>query len=151
MQFTLATVAALFGASAIAAPAPQATDAPNPSENIEITNFSVRKQENGTLTNVNFSLTGRDATDLACVGANPALPSEVITCGESKYRFTLREGTESEFALRIYHELGLAVGFWGEGDVPSYCHAGGLGDLLCTQVNSPTTIVIDNTPPPVNP
>ncbi|KAI8240979.1 hypothetical protein K4K55_013032 [Colletotrichum sp. SAR 10_96] len=151
MQFSLATVAALFGASALAAPAPQTTDAPTPSENIVINDFSVRKQVNGTLSYVSFTLSGDDATDLACSGANPALPSEVITCGESKYRFTLRTGAESEFALRIYHELGLAVGFWGEGDVPAYCHAGGLGDLLCNQVNAPATIVIDNTPPPVNP
>lgn len=43
-----------------------------------------------------------------------------------------------------------SFGYWGEGDVFTYCHAGGLGDLLCNQVN-PTTIVIDSTPPPVNP
>ncbi|WQF82699.1 Putative alternaria alternata allergen 1 [Colletotrichum destructivum] len=148
MKFTLATVAALFGASAIAAPAPQ-EDAPRPSENIDIADLSVRKQQNGTVTNVSFLLSGDDATDLACQG-NTGVPSDVITCGDSKYRFTIRQGTETEFALRIYHELGLAVGYWGEGDVFTYCHAGGLGDLLCNQVY-PTTIVIDNNPPPVNP
>ncbi|KAL0937218.1 uncharacterized protein CTRU02_206949 [Colletotrichum truncatum] len=151
MQFTLATVAALFGASALAAPAPQANDAPRPSENIDISNFSVRKEQDGTLVNISFNLSGDDAKDLLCESANPELPStEVVTCGDSKYRFTLKEGSETEFALRIYHELGLAVGFWGEGDVPAYCHAGGLDQLLCAQTN-PTTIVIDNTPPPVNP
>ncbi|KAF6794979.1 hypothetical protein CSOJ01_13557 [Colletotrichum sojae] len=149
MKFTLATAAALLGASALAAPAPQ-TEEPRPSENIDISNFYVRKQQDGTITNVNFLLKGDDAADLACVGDNPGLPSDVITCSDSKYRFTLREGSESEFALRIYHELGLAVGYWGEGDVPTYCRAGGLGDLLCGQVAG-TTIVIDNTPPPVNP
>ncbi|GJC84722.1 effector protein PevD1 [Colletotrichum liriopes] len=145
MKFALATIAALFGSSAIAAPAPQ-DDASRPSENIDIADLSVRKQQNGTVTNVSFLLSGDDATNLACQGATD-VPSDVITCGESKYRFTIRQGTETEFALRIYHELGLAFGYWGEGDVFTYCHAGGLGDLLCNQVN-PTTIVIDSTPLP---
>ncbi|KAF4779554.1 hypothetical protein HER10_EVM0004916 [Colletotrichum scovillei] len=149
MKFTLATVTSLFGVAALAAPAPQETEEPRPYENIDIADLSVRKQQNGTVTNVSFLLSGNNATDLACQGAT-GVPSDVITCGESKYRFTIRPGKETEFALRIYHELGLAFGYWGEGDVFTYCHAGGLGDLLCNQVN-PTTIVIDSTPPPVNP
>lgn len=37
-----------------------------------------------------------------------------------------------------------SVGFYGEGDVPTYCHAGGNGpnDFVC-QETSATTIVID--------
>lgn len=36
-----------------------------------------------------------------------------------------------------------SFGFYGEGNVPTYCRAGGNGpqDFVCTQVN-PTTIVI---------
>ncbi|GKT42767.1 effector protein PevD1 [Colletotrichum spaethianum] len=142
MKFTLATVAALFGASAIAVPTPQAD--PNTYENIDIADLSVRKQENGTVTSVSFSLSGKNATGLACQGAT-SVPSEVITCGDSKYRFSIQPGVTTEFALRIYHELGLAVGFYGEGDVFTYCHAGGLGDELCNQLY-PTTIVIDANP-----
>ncbi|WYZ39561.1 hypothetical protein EsH8_III_001475 [Colletotrichum jinshuiense] len=149
MKLTLATVATLLGASAIAAPAPQESDAPRPSENIDIADLSVRKHENGTVTNVSFTLSGNNATDLPCQGAT-GIPSDVITCSESSYSFTIRAGSETEFSLRIYHALGLAFGYWGEGDVPTYCHAGGLGDLLCNQVY-PTTIVIDSTPPPVIP
>ncbi|KAK2015835.1 hypothetical protein LZ32DRAFT_689495 [Colletotrichum eremochloae] len=148
MQFTLATVVALFGASAIAAPAPQ-LEGNLPSENIDISGLSVRRHEDGTVTNVNFHLSGDDAKDLLCEGAT-GVPSEVITCGETKYRFAILKGEETDYALRIYHELGPAVGYWGQGDVFTYCHAGGLGDLLCDQVN-PTTIVINSNPPPINP
>lgn len=46
---------------------------------------------------------------MTCEKSNPALPSDVITCGETKYRFALKEGTdEYEFGLHLYHELGLA-------------------------------------------
>ncbi|KAJ0167997.1 hypothetical protein CTA2_11375 [Colletotrichum tanaceti] len=149
MKFTLATAVALFGASAIAAPAPPQEDAPRPSENIDIAEFSVRKYQNGTVADVSFLLSGDDATDLDCQ-ANTGIPSDVITCGDSKYRFTVRQGTGIDYILRIYHELGIASGYWGEGSVFTHCRAGGLGSLLCDQV-FPKTIVIDSTPPPVNP
>ncbi|KAJ0168002.1 hypothetical protein CTA2_11360 [Colletotrichum tanaceti] len=170
MKFTLATAVALFGASAIAAPAPPQEDAPRPSENIDIAEFSVRKYQNGTVADVSFLLSGDDATDLDCQ-ANTGIPSDVITCGDSKYRFTVRQGTGIDYILRIYHELGIAYvfqsnestallsitntgiyrsGYWGEGSVFTHCRAGGLGSLLCDQV-FPKTIVIDSTPPPVNP
>ncbi|TEA16310.1 Effector protein PevD1 [Colletotrichum sidae] len=151
MQLTLATVTALFGAAALAAPAPQAEPLPN--ENVKIADFAVRKGLNGTITNVYFSLTGNNATDLPCSGANPAFPSDVINCvnSDSKYRFTLRKGTKTDYALRIFHELSIAAGFWGEGDVPSYCHTGGLGQVTCNQVGGPIVINIDATGPPINP
>ncbi|KAK2042771.1 hypothetical protein LZ31DRAFT_555859 [Colletotrichum somersetense] len=148
MKFTLATVVALFGASAIAAPAPQGASV-LPYENIDISDLSVRRLQNGTVTNVNFLLSGNDAKDLAC-GAATDVPSYVITCGESKYRFAIFHGNKTDYGLRIYHELAPAVGYWGQGDVATYCHAGGLGDLLCNQIN-PTTIVINSNPTPLNP
>ncbi|KAK1978090.1 hypothetical protein LZ30DRAFT_691688 [Colletotrichum cereale] len=143
MKFTLATVAALFGASALAAPTPQEGGV-SPSETIDISNLSVRKQVNGTVTNVNFRLSGDAAQNLLCEGA-VGVPSNVTSCGESKYRFSIQKGNETDYSLRIYHELGTAYGFWGQGDVFTYCHAGGLGDLLCNQVY-PTSIVISSDP-----
>ncbi|KAI9151369.1 Effector protein PevD1 [Paramyrothecium foliicola] len=156
---TIAT--GLFAAFAAAAPANVARqEETRPSENINIKDFLVRKynEPNGTVTInvVDFKLSGDDATDLSCTAQSPEwpIPSEVVTCGDSKYRFSLQPGSEEgeEFSLRVYHELGLAVGYWGQGDVPTYCRAGGngAGDFVCTQV-AETTIVIDNTPPPVNP
>ncbi|EOD43152.1 putative major allergen alt [Neofusicoccum parvum UCRNP2] len=144
MRFSIAAATAVFGAIAAAAPAPQSTGAPDPNtyENIDISDFTVRK--NDGIQAVFFKLSGKNATDLDCSASNPGFPSDVITCGETKYRFALYPGSTTEFGLRLYHELGLAVGFYGEGDIPTYCHAGGNGpdDFVCSQVN-PTTIVID--------
>ncbi|KAF4303572.1 putative protein elicitor [Botryosphaeria dothidea] len=148
MRFTVAAATALFGTIAAAAPtSPQSSSPPDPNtyENIDIDDLYVRK--NDGIQSVSFKLSGKNATDLDCSASNPGLPSEVITCGESKYRFALENGETTEFALHIYHELGLAFGFSAKGDVPTYCHAGGNGpdDFVCAQTN-PTTIVIDANP-----
>ncbi|RYP86373.1 hypothetical protein DL769_000757 [Monosporascus sp. CRB-8-3] len=133
MRFTIATAAALFGATVYGA-----------SENIDISNLSVWKDQSGKVTGASFSLTGADATDLSCEVQNPAaIPTEVITCGDSKYRFALEKGDSTEFALHVYHDLGGFAGRSGRGDVFTYCHAGGLNRMLCSQQN-PTTIVINS-------
>jgi hypothetical protein len=43
----------------------------------------------------------------------------------------------------LYKELGTAVGFTGEGPIPTYCHAGGDGpqDFVCSQVAFVTIVV----------
>lgn len=107
MKSTLTAIVALFSASAMAAIVPQASEVLNPSENIDIADLSVRKQQNGTVTSISFTLSGSETTDLACQGATD-VPSGVINCGDSMYRFAIQAGTESEFALRIYHQLSLA-------------------------------------------
>lgn len=81
-----------------------------PSETVEIFNFMVRKDvsENGTQIDVvDFKLNGMDANGLGCTGQAPAFtPSELVTCGGSKYRFSLHAGTDgAEFSLRIFHDL----------------------------------------------
>jgi hypothetical protein len=71
------------------------------------------------------------------------------------------ENSTDTFAIRVYHELGTAYvfrastfmnnkltnlnsfGFWGEGEVPTYCHAGGNGinDFVCQQTNAYTMVI----------
>ncbi|KAI8937831.1 hypothetical protein NX059_005524 [Plenodomus lindquistii] len=153
MQFL--TLAALFGA-AIAAPAPQTSDCPNPAhcgtpqnpanyENIDISDYYLRKN-NGVIQAVGFKLSGDNATDIACsVGVTPTLPTEVIHCADDKYKFVLTapEGDENP-GLTIYHETGLAQGKWGEGPSPNlYCRAGGNGpeDFICNQVSFYTLVI----------
>ncbi|RYP75030.1 hypothetical protein DL771_002678 [Monosporascus sp. 5C6A] len=148
MRFTIATAAALFfGATAYALPQRgEAPPDPNTYENIDISDLSVWKDESGKVTSAYFGLTGRDATDLSCEVRNvEKLPTEVITCGDSMYRFALDKGESTEFSLRIYHDLGGSAGFYGQGDVFTYCHAGGLNRMICAQ-QFPTTIVIDSRP-----
>lgn len=110
MRFTLATIAALVGATS-AAPAAQTSGGPpdpNTYENIDISDFSLRKTLEGNVTTVSFNLSGDDADNLLCQAENPAIPSEVITCGDSKYRFVIDKAEDSNWALTIYHELGPA-------------------------------------------
>ncbi|KAI1371064.1 hypothetical protein F4677DRAFT_322032 [Hypoxylon crocopeplum] len=160
MRFTIATAAALlFSASALAAPAAHSARQDNGdpmSEDVTITEFYVHKAgangtSSGTVDGVSFHLSGENATDLICDATadvvTSGVPTDVITCGDSKYRFALLAGPEAAtWTLRVYHELGLAVGFYGAGDVPTYCHSGGLDNQVCVQVQTPVTIHIDSLP-----
>lgn len=151
MQFF--TIASLFAAAVVAAPAPQSTGCPNPAhcggapdpskyENIDISEFYLRK--NDGIQNAGFKLAGNNVTDITCeIGAVPSLPSEVVTCGTSDYRFGLTKGESSEFGLAIYHQTSPFAGKYAIGDVPTYCHAGGDGpdDFVCSQVNALTIVI----------
>ncbi|KAF9699084.1 hypothetical protein EKO04_003090 [Ascochyta lentis] len=151
MQFF--TVASALFAAALAAPAPQTTGCPNPAhcgpasdpsqyENIDISEFYLRK--NNGIQNAGFKLTGNNVTDIACeIGVVPTLPSEIITCGNSSYRFGLTQGKESDYGLAIYHQTAPFAGKMAIGDVPTYCHAGGDGpdDFVCSQANALTIVI----------
>jgi hypothetical protein len=152
MQFL--TAATLF-AAALAAPTPQTPDCPNPAhcggsapldpasyENIDISDFFLRK--NPGIQSAGFKLTGNNGTVACSIGAVESLPSAVEACGDSKYRFGLIESTDgSEIGLRLYREIGPAVGLTGEGNVPAYCHAGGNGvdDMACAQIGYVTIVI----------
>lgn len=157
MKSTTALVYGLAAAAAAAIAAP--TDAqPLRTEDISITDLFVRKHVTGSeerIDSVGFKLSGDNATDLDCVAQNPEFPDpkRATDCGTSKYRFTLRPGRDgSGFMLRIYHELGTAVGLWGQGNCPLHCHTGGSGpsDVACTQV-ADLKIVLGSSGPPVDP
>lgn len=154
MQFTFAAVSALL-ATALAAPAPQTTGCPNPAhcggsppdpstyENVDIADLYIRK--NNGIQSASFKLTGANATDLACeIGVVPELPSEVVTCGDSDYRFGLTKGENTEFGLAIYHQTAPFSGKYLIGDAPTYCRAGGNGpdDFVCSQTSDYLTFVI---------
>jgi hypothetical protein len=102
MQFIVAS--ALF-AAAIAAPAPVSQTS---SENINISDYFLRK--NNGIQAVDFTLQGNNGTVKCAIGATPSLPSEVVACGDSKYRFGLIKPTAaySDAGLAVYHEYGPA-------------------------------------------
>ena len=104
MLFTL-TITALLSTLAAAAPNPQ-TSTPTPNEIASVTDFLVRRH-GSTVDVVDFKLTGRNATDLACTASGPKL-STIYNCGESKYRFSLSNGTETDYGLVVYHEVAFA-------------------------------------------
>jgi hypothetical protein len=152
MQFF--TVASALFAAALAAPAPQTTGCPNPAhcggsppdpstyENIDVSEFYLRK--NDGIQNAGFKLSSNGNATISCeIGAVPTLPSEVVTCGSSDYRFGLVKGQESDYGLAIYHQTSPFAGKYNVGDVPTYCHAGGNGpnDFVCSQVNALTIVI----------
>jgi hypothetical protein len=144
MQFI--TVASLFAAAALAAPAAIPQDVPAYVETVTVTKFFLRKNtETGTIDSVDFKLSGDDATDISCAISAPTLPSETITCGDnSPYRFILTKSTDAtrEVELSIYHQTGQASGIWNAAPAPAlYCHAGGngAGDFVCQQIEEKVT------------
>lgn len=106
----VSVAATFFAGLAAAVPAPQSTGAPDPAtyENIDIAEFTVRENADGSLMATSFLLSGEAAANLTCSASDPSLPSEVYICGDSKYRFALVPGSEYKYGLRIYHELGTA-------------------------------------------
>ncbi|KAI0844658.1 hypothetical protein F5Y00DRAFT_248286 [Daldinia vernicosa] len=149
MRFTATAVTALlFGANAMA----QDLN----SEDVSIADFIVHKAgasggSAGIVDGVSFKLTGNDATDLSCSATadqiTDGVPTDVITCGDSKYRFALVGSPDySTFILQVFHELGTASGLSGQGTIGTYCRSGGLDNVVCTQAQSPTTIHLDSLP-----
>lgn len=115
MQFI--TVASALFAAALAAPTPQNSDCPKPThcggsapdpstyENIDISDYYLRKDDG--IQSISFKLSGNNATNIACeIGAVPTLPSEVVACGESDYRFGVIESPNGQTGpgLAIYHQ-----------------------------------------------
>ena len=96
-------LSALSLSLATAAPASEALR----HEDIAVADLYVRMlPENNTVTNISFRISGDNATALDCIRQDPGLPSPVFTCGDSKYRFALYKGKVTDYALRLYHELG---------------------------------------------
>ncbi|KAI0471744.1 hypothetical protein GGR56DRAFT_88984 [Xylariaceae sp. FL0804] len=155
-SLSIALTALLAGLAAAARPQQRARrSAAAMSENVSVSDFTVTETigtaANGsttvTVSGVSFLLTGDDATDLECDAAT-GVPSEVITCGDSDYSFALYPAPDgyAAYTLRVYHALGVAVGYYGEGSVPVYCHAGGGSNEDCSQVVTPVNITIDSLP-----
>ncbi|EAT91695.1 hypothetical protein HBI56_012000 [Parastagonospora nodorum] len=157
MQFI--TAATLF-AVALAAPTPQTADCPNPAhcgetsptvyENINITGFSLRKN-NGAVESISFKLTGDEAQEpIQCsIPKFTTFPSEMVTCddGKSNYRVVAIKPKDAtaDADLAIYHQTGQASGLWQEAPLPAnYCHAGGNGpdDFICAQIPDVYTVVL---------
>lgn len=104
MQFF--TIASLFAATALAAPS---CAAPHPdTETASITRYTLRK--NNGIKSVSFKLTSGDVTVDCSIGVVPALPSEVVGCGNSAYSFGLTApvGDFSDASVIIYHQTGEA-------------------------------------------
>ncbi|KAI1485879.1 hypothetical protein F5X96DRAFT_682464 [Biscogniauxia mediterranea] len=125
MRFT-AAAALIFGATALA-------------ETVNITKFTVHK-DNGAVDSYSFHLSGDEAADATC-SASGAIPSDTITCGETKYRFQVSAGVDdSTFNLKIFHELSTAAGSSGVAAITTNCRSGGGNTNVC-EATAPSNVI----------
>ncbi|KAG6002938.1 hypothetical protein E4U21_002503 [Claviceps maximensis] len=119
-------------------------------ENITVKNLFLQKS-NGNINHAGFQLSGRNATDLPCDVTNPVVKPfgqspGVYSCvnADSMYRFSLMPGTSDyDITVHVYHELGTAFGFQGEGVVALNCHGVNSPDNQnCGQVSEASTFPI---------
>ncbi|KAL2066573.1 hypothetical protein VTL71DRAFT_2644 [Oculimacula yallundae] len=129
MQFSTLAISSVFAAIAAA----------QSSETVQISSLFIRDNEG--LQYTGFEL---QPANVKCEASAPNLADyKVSLCGDSAYRFAVN-GTNSEYTLRIYKELGPAYGYYGESEIlPVYCRAGGNGinDRVCTQVGDAEVLI----------
>ncbi|EKG19977.1 hypothetical protein MPH_02707 [Macrophomina phaseolina MS6] len=128
------SIAALFGALALAKPVIRATG-----ETVTVTDLIIN-QSNDHLDAVTFKLNVDDG--ITCSASNTTFPSPVVSCGTSDYRFALVPGKEVIYTLRLYHDLGSGAGIYGEATVP--CN--GPIPSLCEQVGLGFNVTLDSEP-----
>ncbi|KAK7910562.1 hypothetical protein PG985_013043 [Apiospora marii] len=152
MQFTFVAVAALFGAAMAApAPVPQSDEI---KESVQITKFHARKSHlNGGLTgpvdSIDFAITASaeaGTMGFACTASaeegeeSLKFKPNLYRCNggteNAHYSFELNApvGDDNKFSLTIIHQTGIAFGYWGAVEVPTYCHAGGAETMVCQQI-----------------
>jgi hypothetical protein len=62
----------------------------------------------GAVKNVSLKLSGDDANNLACSAENPTLgvqAADSTRCGDSDYLFSLVRGSDTDYAVAVFHEL----------------------------------------------
>ncbi|KAF2089469.1 hypothetical protein K490DRAFT_63604 [Saccharata proteae CBS 121410] len=98
-------------------------------EQVKVSDISIR--DNDGIQAASFKLNGT----IDCSLDKPKSGS----CSNKKYNFGIN-GTDSDYTLSLYHELGLAAGIWGHAKAPVVCRAGGNGpdDFVCSQVDDLT-------------
>ncbi|KAK8041620.1 hypothetical protein PG994_014627 [Apiospora phragmitis] len=153
MQFTFAVTAALFGA-ALAAPAPQSNQT---KESVQITDFHARKNHlqgtlNGPVDSIDFKIIASEeagtkgfvCTASAAEGEDKLkMKPNAYNCkgGDDNHHYAFElvsVGDDNVMTLQIIHQTAPAFGFWGNVDVPTYCHAGGDETMICQQIGDVT-------------
>jgi hypothetical protein len=106
MHFTPLLATAILGATATLAVPPTNTGASY--EYVTITDLSITRAAFGSVTNVSLKLSGDDANNLSCSAENPTLgvqAADSTRCGDSDYLFSLVRGSDTDYAVAVFHEL----------------------------------------------
>ncbi|KAL3494857.1 hypothetical protein BJX62DRAFT_233829 [Aspergillus germanicus] len=139
---------AILGAtSALAAP-PTNTGASY--EYVTITDLSITRAAFGSVTNVSLKLSGDDANNLSCSAENPTLgvqAADSTRCGDSDYLFNLVRGSDTDYAVAVFHELHVdgsgyySAGQYGQSEILIDCKTN--GDVQnCKLAQSPLTVTL---------
>ncbi|KAL2820126.1 hypothetical protein BJX63DRAFT_428447 [Aspergillus granulosus] len=148
MQFSAIIASAILGASAaFAAPPANIGDL---NEYVQVTDLEITRGAFGKVTDVSFSLSGDNATNLACSVKNPTLgvqAADSTRCGDSDYLFSLIRGSDTDYALSVFHEFHVdgsgyySAGQYGQSEILLDCTVSG-NVQNCKLAQSPLTITL---------
>ncbi|KAH6839645.1 hypothetical protein B0I37DRAFT_449535 [Chaetomium sp. MPI-CAGE-AT-0009] len=148
MRFTAAAVAALFGA-AVAVPTPQNQD--KVYETVTVKDLFAHKSvvagtTDGPVDSLTFNIiASREEGTIGVVcegqeeeGGIKYAPDYYICNGGTdivKYSFNVKSISDNgTFKITLFHQTGIAFGYWAETNIPTYCRAGGNNSLVCSQI-----------------
>ncbi|KAL1627539.1 hypothetical protein SLS56_006363 [Neofusicoccum ribis] len=103
------------------------------SETVQIKDLSVRDTSDA-IQSATFTIQP-DGVQCSATSAADLASDVAVVCGESAYRFELRDGSNGHYALTIYKQTAPGAGLYGSTEIAPYCHAGGNGqdDFVCQQ------------------
>ncbi|KAK7700213.1 hypothetical protein SLS57_012156 [Botryosphaeria dothidea] len=106
-------VATLFAIGAVAS-----------TETVQIKDATIR--DNGDIQSASFTI---QPANVKCESTKAAdfTADSAILCGDSAYRFELKDGSNGKYALTIHKQTGVAVGLSGTTEFGVVAHAGGAG------------------------
>ncbi|KAL1628477.1 hypothetical protein SLS56_005928 [Neofusicoccum ribis] len=114
-----------------------------PTEQASITNLYARKLNGTVVDSLSFKLSIDGAAPLDCSSSTFGFGACNTTDG-SYYGFGLQNNGTSIYTIAVSKVLADGYSIWGQGAVPTYCHAGGAGpnDFVCSQVNNATDFTL---------
>ncbi|KAB2576227.1 putative major allergen alt protein [Lasiodiplodia theobromae] len=134
MQFITSLLALGTVASAAVLPI-----VPNlPTEEASITDLYARKLNGTAVDSLSFKLSIDGKAPFDCSSSTFGFGQCNTT--DAYYGFGLQNNGSSTFTIAISKVSEDGYSIWGQGAVPTYCHAGGAGpkDFVCSQVNNAT-------------
>ncbi|KKY16327.1 putative protein elicitor [Diplodia seriata] len=127
---TVATAAAVFGAAAFA------------DETVQLKDITVRV----TGSEPQAASFTAQPDNVTCSATTPDDLKNVAVCGDSAYRFGLKNGSNGFWALTVYKQTAPAAGLSATKEIqPTHCHAGGNGadDNVCDVADTEITLKSD--------
>ncbi|KAL1639463.1 hypothetical protein SLS58_007895 [Diplodia intermedia] len=115
-----------------------------PTEEAAITNLYARKLNGTVVDSLSFKLSINGKAPYDCSSSTFGYGQCNTT--DAYYGFGLQRNGSSTYTIVISKVLEDGYSIWGQGAVPTYCHAGGAGpnDFVCSQVNNATNFKLSS-------